>query len=137
MADDLIVEFCVEGVALSAQAKVRAHLRAWQGKVASRARAAAGDAGIIEDAVDVHISEFSETRTRDRDNVAKPILDAMQGIVFIDDRQVLRLESDWCDINGQYRVRYISMAVATALSVGRRFVWIRIYRHRRLETLTS
>ena len=80
-AEDLIIEFCVEGVALSARAKVRADLRAWQEKIASQAKAAAGDARVIVDAVDVRISEFSETRTRDRDNVAKPILDALQGIV--------------------------------------------------------
>jgi hypothetical protein len=36
--------------------------------------------------VEVRISEFSEFATRDRDNMAKPVLDALQGIAYENDR---------------------------------------------------
>ena len=57
----------------------------------------------------------------------------MQGIVFRNDRQ--RLEIEWCDINSQYKVQFMSEVVAAALIAGSEFVWIRIYHHRPREML--
>lgn len=133
---ELLYEFCVRGVALSAQTKNRERLRAWQVKVAVEARAAAAGAILDLGPIAIQLSEFSEVRSRDRDNVAKPIQDALQGIIFGNDSQVAALGSDWYDINGQYRVRYMSRALAAALTEGSEFVWIRIYRHRAPEALT-
>jgi hypothetical protein len=76
--------------------------------------------------IEVYISEFSEFATRDRDNMAKPVLDAMQGIVYKNDRQVKNLHVDWRDIEGSYVVRFMSPVVATALSAGYEFLWVRI-----------
>lgn len=42
----------------------------------------------MTDDVEVYISEFSAFATRDRDNMAKPVLDAMQGVVYENDRQI-------------------------------------------------
>lgn len=135
-AADLIVEFCVVGVPTSAQTKNRMRLRQWQELVASKAMLARKRSSPIEDAIDIRISEFSEGRRRDRDNVAKPIQDAMQGVLFVNDRQVLRLESEWCDIDGRYRVRFIPPVLAQMLSTGDEFVWIRVFRHRQREDLS-
>ena len=79
--------------------------------------------------VEVYISEFSEFATRDRDNMAKPVLDAMQGVVYGNDRQVKNLRVEWCDIDGAYVVRHMSPIVAAALSVGEEFLWVRVSAH--------
>ena len=79
--------------------------------------------------VEVAISEFGDYPSRDRDNMAKPILDAMQGVVYDDDRQVKSVHSEWCDINGSYVVRHMSPIVAAALSAGRDFLWVRVWIH--------
>lgn len=74
----------------------------------------------------VSISEFSDYPTRDRDNMAKPILDVLQGIVYKNDRQVTSLNVDWRDLNGRFIVRYMSPVVAASLSEGHEFVWVRV-----------
>lgn len=124
-------EFCIPGPPVSAQAKNRDRLHEWQARVAAAAKSAwPDDAPPITGDLEVMISEFSEFRTRDRDNVAKPILDAMQGVVYRDDRQLASVHIEWCDINGAYVVRNMSPVVAAALSVGGEFLWIRVSAHR-------
>ena len=79
--------------------------------------------------VEVRISEFSEYATRDRDNMAKPVLNAMQGVVYENDKQVKTLHVDWCDIDGAYVVRHMSPVAAAALSAGHEFLWVRVSAH--------
>jgi putative PIN family toxin of toxin-antitoxin system len=58
--------------------------------------------------------------------MAKPILDAMEGIVYTNDKQVKNLHAEWCDIEGSYIVRFMSPIVAAALSAGKEFLWVRV-----------
>lgn len=88
------IDFVVEGVPVSIQAKKRAKRKeAW----ISRIRAAAvaklpQNHFAAEHPVEVTIFFFSDTEIgRDLDNVIKPILDALSGCVYIDDRQVEKL----------------------------------------------
>lgn len=94
-------------------------------------------APIIDDCVELHLTEFSEKRTLDRDNFAKPIQDALQGIVYRNDKQVMRLEIDWRDIDGLFKVGHMSEVAGAALIAGHTFVWVRIYRCRPRRTLTA
>jgi hypothetical protein len=73
-------EFFVLGPAISARARHKLLLRAWSARVSAAAQAAwpAHKAPMTGD-VDVFISEFSEFATTDRDNMAKPVLDAIKG----------------------------------------------------------
>ena len=123
-------EFCVEGPPVSAQSKNRDLLREWKVRVAGAARAAwPKKVALMKGHVDVYISEFSEYPTGDRDNMAKPIMDAMQKIVYENDGQVKRLYTEWCDIDGSYRVRFMSPVIAKALSTGKEFLWVRLSLH--------
>ena len=123
-------EFQIQGPAISAQAKNKQRLREWASRVTAAARAAwpSGTPPMAGD-VEVSITEFSEFATRDRDNMAKPILDAMQQVAYVNDRQVKTVHIEWCDIGGSYVVRYMSPVVAAALSVGREFLWVRVSAH--------
>ena len=129
-------EFQVRGPAVSAQAKNRRLLGAWKASVAAAARGAwpEGTTPLVFD-VEVHISEFSDFATLDRDNMAKPVLDAKQRLVYENDKQVKRLHVEWCDIDGAYVVRRMSPVVAAALSAGHEFLWVRVYAHRPREDL--
>ncbi len=80
------------------------------------------DRPILIDELELRLTEFSEHRRSDRDNIAKPIQDAMEGILYANDRQVTRIKVEWCDIDGRYRVRHMSTIVAAALSAGREFI---------------
>lgn len=123
-------EFQVRGPAVSGQARNRRLLKDWVMRVAAAARAAWPDGKpLMAGDVEVHISEFSEFATRDRDNMAKPVLDSMQAIVYENDRQVKSVHIDWCDIGGSYIVRHMSPIVAAALSVGEEFLWVRVSAH--------
>ena len=118
-------ECVVVGRAVSAQARIRFGVRDWRSKVANAASEVwPQNRPPSSEAIEIRISEFCEDAVRDRDNLAKPILDALQGLVYADDRQVKRLHVEWCDINGAYRVRVMSPLVATALCRGLDFVWI-------------
>ena len=79
--------------------------------------------------VEVYITEFSKFAASDRDNMAKPILDAMQQVTYLNDKQVKALHVEWCDIGGAYVVRYMSPVVLNALSLGLEFLWIRVSAH--------
>lgn len=75
----------------------------------------------------LRVTEFDEFRSRDRDNMVKPIADALQGIVYVDDRQVVSLQAEWKDLNGSYRVRHMSKQVAAAFVAGDAFIWVRVW----------
>lgn len=123
-------EFQVRGPAVSAQARNRRLLEDWKMRVTTAARAAwPDDKPPMACDVEVCISEFSEFATRDRDNMAKPVLDAMQGVVYGNDKQVKNLHIEWCDIDGAYVVRHMSPVVAAALSKGAEFLWVRVSAH--------
>lgn len=130
-------EFQVLGPAISAQAKNKLLLNAWTRRVTVAARDAwIPDRPPFVGDVEVHITEFSEFATRDRDNLAKPILDAMQGIIYGNDKQVKKMSVEWCDIGGAYVVRYMSPVVAAALSAGHEFLWVRASLHAPRKVLT-
>jgi len=86
------VEFCIGGVPVSLQGSP-ASLRAWQDTV--RQASLEGREGwewLLEGPVQVTIYYFSSgAMAADLDNIVKPILDAMNGTVYVDDHQVERL----------------------------------------------
>lgn len=131
-----LFEFCVPGPALSARTRSK-RMGAWRASIVNAAKLAAADNVIFLDPVEVQIVEFGEHRSKDRDNTAKPILDAIQGILFENDMQVALLKSEWCDIDAPYKVRFMSSVAAAAFSAGDEFVWIRVFAHRPRDTMTE
>ena len=132
-----LFEFCVRGPSVSAQAKNRQRLKAWRETVSHQAREALAGRDPFRNELELVLVEFSEVASKDRDNMAKPIQDAMQGILFENDRQILKVGVEWCDIDGYYKVRSMSPVVATALVEGHEFVWVRLFPHRAREELRS
>jgi crossover junction endodeoxyribonuclease RusA len=62
----------------------------------------------------------------DIDNMSKPIFDAMQGIVYEDDRQIRQAEISYVPINVPLVFVDASMIVVMAVQAGNQFVYVRI-----------
>jgi len=121
-------EFCVSGRPISAQAENRILLQNWKIKVNVVARAAwpAGRQAFSGD-VELRVTQYSDRRIADRDNLLKPIQDALQGLVYGNDWQVKDSMSNWRNINGKFTIRYVSFPLAIAFSAGDEFLHIRVW----------
>ena len=121
-------EFCVSGRPVSAQAKNRLLLEIWKDAVRDAAQAmwTAARPRLQAD-VELRITHCSERRIADRDNPMKPIQDALQEIVYDDDRQVKDASCDWRNINGRFTIRNLALPLAIAFSNGSEFLHIRIW----------
>lgn len=60
------------------------------------------------------------------DNIPKPILDAMKGLVYLDDREVTDLVSRRRPLRGSHRAETVSAMLAKGLAHDREFLHIRI-----------
>lgn len=58
------------------------------------------------------------------DNVIKPIQDALKGVVYVDDAQVVKAESAEVHIDGSFRIRGASETLLRAFSERDPFVHI-------------
>ena len=122
------VEFCVHGEPVSARAHNRARLAVWRQRVRQTA-AAAWPAGRqpIEVAVELRVTHYGERRSIDMDNLIKPVQDALQGLAYVNDRQVRDVTGNWRNIDERYPLRYISPCLSAAFSYGREFVHVRLW----------
>lgn len=122
------LEFCVHGEPVSAQARNRARLAAWRRQVReAAARVWPTGRPPVEVAVELRITHYSEAQFIDMDNLIKPVQDALEGIAYLDDRQVRDVTGNWRDIAGRYPLRYISPCLSAAFSEGHEFVHIRLW----------
>jgi crossover junction endodeoxyribonuclease RusA len=120
-------EFNVDGPPVSQQARRPERLAAW--KVSVRAKAHEfwpKEAPAVEQEITVEITHFFEGAPADVDNIPKPILDALKGLVYVDDRQVTDLVSRRRPLGGPHKVDSLSPTLAEGLAEGREFLHIRI-----------
>ena len=124
----LPLEFSVLGIPLSAQASSHSRGR-WQETV----RAAAEEdweSGTppISGEVSVTIIYFFEGETDlDVDNIAKPILDALNGLIYEDDSQVSQVTIRKTRLGQGLEIDVPSLALASALDAGGDFVYVRVH----------
>ncbi len=87
------IEFIVEGVPVSLQAKRAKTRENWVKRVRAAAAAQLPDNHFAtEHPIEVTIFNFSDAKIEtDLDNVIKPIRDALSGCIYIDDSQVEEL----------------------------------------------
>ena len=89
-------EFCVVGRPVSAQAENRLLLQRWKAAVTAAATAAwPPNQRPFDGDVELRVIHYSERRIADRDNLIKPIQDALQSIVYMNDKQVKDSTSNW------------------------------------------
>jgi crossover junction endodeoxyribonuclease RusA len=120
-------EFIVDGPPVSQQARRAEKIVAWKVNVKSKAQERwPKDTPPVDQDVSIEITHFFEGAPADVDNIAKPILDAIKGLVYVDDRQVSDLVCRRRPLRGPYRAEPVSTTLAEGLTGNREFLHIRI-----------
>ena len=100
----------------------------WKSHVATRA-SSEFSAPLEGNDLRVKITVFyNGVPTFDADNVSKPICDAMCGIAYHDDNQIMERIVRMKSLDGAYRIKGVPRELAVAMSDGDNFVWIAISR---------
>ncbi len=119
------------GKPISHQTKDKARLQAWKATVRSRAEAVwvGSPTGKNLKVTITHFFEApagDESGVPDSDNIVKPVRDALNGVIYVDDYQISDFESRRRSLNGTYRVRGLSAALAEGFQSNQEFLHIRI-----------
>jgi crossover junction endodeoxyribonuclease RusA len=119
--------FVVTGLPISHQSKNRKKLSAWRASVRAAAVAAwPPSEPPTGDDVRLTVVCYFDSTSPDVDNFHKPIQDELEGLVYINDSQVVHALPSKLDINGRYVVRNIPSILARAFELGEEFVHIHV-----------
>ena len=119
------LEFVVLGVPISNQVP-GANLQGWRTALAAEAENHWHGALLTCKLKGVIINfHLGERPTLDVDNMSKPIFDAMEGIVYENDRQIRQAEITHVPIDAPFRIKGASSIIVSAVQAGRPFVFVR------------
>lgn len=122
-------EFIVDGPPVSHQTRQAARLQAWKQTVrTAAAQRWSSDIPPVKGSLKISVSYYHDgVAVRiDNDNMVKPIQDALNGLIYDDDRQITDTYVRKTDINGSFRVRGMSPILAEGFVKGTEFIHIRI-----------
>ena len=120
-------DFVVAGTPISTNAGSVSKER-WKRKVSAAAQAAwpPGDPPLT-DTLEIHVTCFHDSaQPLDTDNMLKPIQDALNGIAYVDDKQITHTHGHMLDLNSPWVVRGISEQLGRGFGFNEAFVHIRI-----------
>lgn len=119
-------EFTVPGQPVSHQTRNRAKLADWSRFVRTWASLHWGLKVPVTEAVKLTVTYFHEGAEirLDNDNMLKPIQDSLNGIIYVDDRQVTDTVVRKASIDDSFHVRGTSMLLLEAFARGDPFVHI-------------
>lgn len=120
-------EFTVAGPPVSQQTRRRKRLPPWRATVKAAAETLwpANTAPLTQE-LSLTITYFYEGVPTDVDNIVKPILDSIQGLVYHDDVQITDLLSRRRPLAGPFRIGVPSPVLLEALGRGREFLHVSI-----------
>jgi crossover junction endodeoxyribonuclease RusA len=120
-------EFTVEGTPKSHQARNRVRLQEWRERVRAEARRQWADDPLpIERSLKITVVYYHDRVAvhMDNDNMIKPIQDALNGLVYTDDRQITDTIVRKRNRTLPFREEDVSSVLARALKRDREFVHI-------------
>ena len=117
-------EFTISGPPVSQQTRRQDRLRQWTGHVASVAQGFWDGSTPVAGSIMVSVIYFSHGLPFDLDNIPKPILDALKGLVYVDDEQITDLVCRKRNLNDNPRIASESVSLNEALSSGGQFLHI-------------
>lgn len=121
----LPVEFVVPGTPVSIQARNPARRRDWKQRVANAAEAAIDSDSEPTDAeVALTVVYYYRGDRLDVDNMIKLIQDALNGVVYTDDDQVVDVRAKVRSLGGSFRLLDPSPELATAVANGEDFIHV-------------
>lgn len=118
-------EFVVIGTPVSQQTANRSRLQAWKAQI--RAAAALRWPSAItpmEGPVRLKVTYYYLGEPLDTDNMIKPIQDALIGVAYADDRQVLDVHAHKRSLEGTFRLRGLSPILAEGFVSGSEFLHV-------------
>ncbi|MEM7126190.1 MAG: RusA family crossover junction endodeoxyribonuclease [Chloroflexota bacterium] len=122
-------EFTIGGPPVSHQTHNVERLRSWQRAVR---QAAAQDWPDHTPPVKLRLKltvvyyHDGVTARIDNDNMVKPIQDALNGLIYVDDSQITDTYIRKTDLNGRFHVRGMSPVLAQGFCQGEEFIYVRI-----------
>lgn len=122
-------EFIVDGPPVSHQTRRAARLQAWKQTVRTAAARRWPNGTLpVKVALKISVSYYHDgvAVRMDNDNMVKPIQDALNGLLYDDDRQITDTYIRKTDINGSFRVRGMSPVLAEGFVKGTEFLHVRI-----------
>ena len=118
-------EFIVDGPAVSQQARRRARLREWKATVRQEAEKYwSSDQQTATGFVMLQITYFYNYVLVDVDNIVKPILDSIQGLAFVNDRQITDIIVRRRNLSGNFKIENITSTLAEGFARGNEFLHI-------------
>lgn len=122
------LEFTVPGPPVSHQTRDRANLGAWKATIRAEATRRWAGRPPLTGKLKCTICNFHEgdDASLDDDNMIKPIRDAMNGLVYVDDSQIRYSETIHISIDAPIKVRRASAVLLAAYSKGDEFLYVRI-----------
>jgi hypothetical protein len=122
-----VIEFTVPGPPISHQSGNKALLQSWKAQVQAAA-ARVWKKPPLATLVQCTIMNFyaGSAPPLDDDNMVKPIRDALNGLVYADDKQIRHAHHVQTSIDERFRVRGVSRVLLEAFSAGNEFVYVRI-----------
>jgi Holliday junction resolvase RusA-like endonuclease len=124
------LEFVIPGPPISNQQSTpqgRANLLAWRATIAGAATLNWAHPPLTVELKAVIINFYAGNEPSvDVDNMSKPILDAMQTIVYDNDRQIVQSEITHTRIGAAYQVVGVRPIIVMALQAGNQFLYVRV-----------
>jgi Holliday junction resolvase RusA-like endonuclease len=124
------LEFVVAGPPISNQQSTqqgRANLASWKATIAGAATLAWPNAPLTIELKAIIINFYAGSEPSvDTDNMSKPILDVMQGIAYLDDRQIIQAELTHARLAGAYQIGGVRPIIVNELQAQAQFVYVRI-----------
>jgi crossover junction endodeoxyribonuclease RusA len=117
--------FVIDGPPVSQQARHRERVRQWRDEV-HRVAALQWPPGElpVTTSLMVTIVHLYETVSLDLDNLPKPIVDALKGLVYLDDTQITDIVCRKRNLRSNLRVENPSDVLAEGFSRGTEFLYI-------------
>jgi crossover junction endodeoxyribonuclease RusA len=120
-------ECVILGIPVSVNTRNKVKKQRWRDAVQAAARTEWPDGEPpLTGKLTIRITYFHDRAPLDVDNMMKPIQDALNGIVYVDDKQLTDRHSHLRDLNEPYRVRGLSRAQAEGFMADTPFIHIRI-----------
>jgi len=124
-------EFLVIGKPISHQTKDRKRLQVWKNTVRSAAEARwkeppSGESLLVTITHYYDAEAGNESGVPDSDNIVKPVRDAINGVLYVDDYQITDFVSRRRSLNASFRVKGMSPVLAEGFCKGQEFLHLRI-----------
>lgn len=129
-------EFSITGIPISSQSHNKQSLNRWKTEVyqAAQAKWISGLPPFKGD-LTIKITYYYDIESPDVDNIIKPIQDALKGLVYDDDRQIVRTQCEKKDINGSYQIRRAPQIIVEGFLNGDDFLHVKIEEPQNREVL--